>query len=87
MGKIYKHSQYKLSTYSLKAPISSSSESQTSSATELTTTSVPSARDKHQNNYVLYSQNNIQNDATITKDDDIQSFETPGKQNYNISTI
>ena len=87
IGKIYKHSQSQLSTSSLKAPVSSSSEPQTSSAIELTTTSVPSATDKHQNNYVLYSQNTIQNDATITNNDDIQSCETPTKQNYCIPTI
>ena len=71
---------------SLKAPVSSSSETQTSSAIELTTTSVPSARDKHQNNSVFKSKQNIQNDATTTNNDDIQSCETP-KTNYNISTI
>ena len=87
IGRIYKHSQYQLSTSSLKAPVSSSSEPQTSSAIELTTTSVPSATDKHQNNYVLYSQNTIQNDATITNNDDIQSCETAKKQNYSIPTI
>ena len=43
--------------------------------------SVPSMTDKHQNNYVLYSQNTIQNDATITNNDGIQSFETEKKQN------
>ena len=58
-GRIYKHNQYQLSTFSLKAPGSSYSEPQTSSAIELTTTSVPSATYKHQNNYVLYSQNTI----------------------------
>ena len=77
MGKyielIYKHSQSQLSTLSLKAPVSSSSESQTSSAVKLTTTFVPYSRDKHQNNSIFYSQNTIQNDATITKNDDIQS--------------
>ena len=52
IGLIYKHSQYQLSTLSLKAPVSSSSEPQTYSAIELTTTSVPSAIDKLQNNSV-----------------------------------
>ena len=42
--------------------------------------SVPSIKDKHRNNYVLCSQNTIQNDATITNNDDIQSCDTP-KQN------
>ena len=76
IGRIYKLSQYQLSTSSLKSPVSSSSETQTSSAIELITTSVPYATDKHQNNYVLYSQNTIENDETITNNDDIQSFET-----------
>ena len=46
-GTIY---QYQLSTLSLKAPVSSSSEPQTSSDIKLTTTYVPFAIDKHQNN-------------------------------------
>ena len=71
IGKNYKHSQSQLSTSSLKAPVSSSSDPLTSSAIELTTTSVPSVRDKNQNNYVLYYQNTIQNDASITNNDDI----------------
>ena len=76
IGRIYKHSQYQLSIYSLRVPVCSSPESQTPSAIELTTTSVPSAREKHQNNSVLCSQNTIQNDATITNNDNIQSCET-----------
>ena len=75
-GRIYKHSQSQLSTLSLNLPVSSSSESQASSAIKIKTTSAPSARDKHQNNYVLYSQNTIQNDATITNNDYIKSCET-----------
>ena len=86
-GKIYKHSQYQISTLSLKIPVSLSSEPQTSSAIELTTAYVPSTTDKHQNNSVLYSQNTIQNDATITNNDYIQSFETPRRKTYSISTI
>ena len=77
IGQIYKHSQCQLSTSSFKAPVSSYSEPQTSSAIELTTTSVPSATDKHQNNHVLYSQNTTHNDATITNNDNINSCETP----------
>ena len=50
MGKdieqIYKYSQSQLSTLSLKAPVSSSSDPQTSSAIELTTTSIHYFRDK-----------------------------------------
>ena len=42
---------------------------------------------KHQNNSVFYSQNTIQNRATVTKNDNIQSCETPKKQNYNTSII
>ena len=64
MGKIYKHGQYQISTSLLKATVSLSSEPQTSSAIKLTETSVPSAIDKHENNYVLYCHNIIQNDAT-----------------------
>ena len=64
IGRIYKHSQSQLSTSSLKAPVSSSSEPQKLLAIELITTSVPASTDKHQNNYALYSQNTIQNDVT-----------------------
>ena len=74
--QIYKHSKSQLSTSSIKAPLSSSSEYQTSSAVKLTTISVPSARDKHQNNSVFNPQNTIQNYATITNNYDIQSCET-----------
>ena len=84
MGKdierIYKHSQPQLSTSSLKAPVSSSSDPQTSSVIELKTTPFPSVTDKNQNNSVFNSQNTIQNDATITNNDDIQSFETAKKK-------
>ena len=75
-GRIYKHSQSQLPTLSLKAPVNLYSEPQTSPAIKLTTTSVPSVTDKNPNDYVLYSQNNIQNDANITKNDDMQSFDT-----------
>ena len=51
----------------------------------LTITSVPYITDKHQNNSVLCPQNNIQNDATITNNDDIESCETQKK--FNITTI
>ena len=80
IGRIYKHSQSEISIFSLKTPVSSSSEPQTSSAIELTTTSVPSVTDKNKNNYVLYSQNTIHNYATITNNDDIQSCETEIKK-------
>ena len=59
IGRIYKHNKYQLSTLSLKLLDSSYPEPQTSSDIELTTTSVPSATDKHQNNSVLYYQNTI----------------------------
>ena len=75
IGIIYKHSQSQLSKFSFNAPVSSYSDPQTSSAIELTTTSVPYITDKNQNNYVLYYQNTIQNDATITNNDDIQCCE------------
>ena len=87
IGRIYKHSKYQFSNSSLNAPVSSSSEPQTSSAIELTATCFPSTTYKHQKNYVLYSQNTIQNNATITKNYDIQSCETKKKRNYSISTI
>ena len=87
IGQIYKHSQYQFSTLLLKTPVSSSSEPQPSSYIELTTMFVPSETDKHQDNSVLCSQNTIHNDATITNNSDIQSYETPKKQNYSISTI
>ena len=43
--KLYKYSQPQFSNFSLKAPVSSYSASQESSATESTTMSVPSVRD------------------------------------------
>ena len=86
VGRIYKNGQSQLSASSIKAPVISSSEYQTSSGIKLTTKSVPSITDKHQNNSALYSQNNIQNDATITNNDDIQSCET-AKYIFYISTI
>ena len=46
IGRIYEYSQSQISTLSLKAPVSSSSDPQTSSAIELTTTYVPSVRNK-----------------------------------------
>ena len=78
-GQIYKYSQSQLSSFSLKEPVSSSSDPQTPSDIELTTTSVPSVRDKIQNNYVLYSKNTIHNVASITNNDDIQYCETAKK--------
>ena len=44
IGRIYKHSKSQLSTLSLKAPVTSPSESQTPSAIKLTAKSVPSAK-------------------------------------------
>ena len=51
IGRIYKQSQSKISTLSIKATVSSSSEPQTFSAIKLTTASVPSIIDKHQNKF------------------------------------
>ena len=48
IGRIYKHSQSQLSTSSIKAPVSSSSEPQNFSAVKLKTNYVPSITDKHQ---------------------------------------
>ena len=87
IGKIYKHGQPQFSNLSLKTSVSSSSEPQTSSAIEFKKMSVPSVTDTNKKKYVLYSQNTIQNDATITKNDDIQSCEAAKKQNYSIPTI
>ena len=86
IGKFYKHSQSQLSTPSIKEPVILSSNTQTSSAIELTTTSIPSVRDKNQNNSVLCSQNSTQNDLSLTNNEDIQSFERQKKQNYSIPT-
>ena len=87
IGQMYKHGQYQLSTLSLMASVSSSSYPQTSSAIKLTTTPVPSVTEKNQNNSVLYSQNTIHNDATITNNDNMQSCETAKKHNHSIPHI
>ena len=79
-GQIYKHSQPHLSTPSIKAPVLSSSASQTSSFIELIITSVSSVTDKKHTNYVLCSKNSIQNDLNTTNNDDIQSCETQRKK-------
>ena len=81
-GQIYKHSQSQLSTSSLKALVHSYLASLTSSSSEITTTSVPSVRDKKQNNSVLCAQNTIQNDVIITNNDNIQYCETARKKQY-----
>ena len=86
IGQIHKHVQSQLSTFSLKTPVSSSSEPQTSSAIKLTTMSVPSVTEKNQNDSVLYSKNTIHNNATIKNTSNIQSCETP-QNNYIIQTI
>ena len=83
----FKNSQSQLSISSLKAPVSSSSESQTSSAFELTTTSITCATYKHQNKYVFvfpkyhleWCNHHKQWRHTVLWD--------TKKQNYNISTI
>ena len=87
IGRIYIYSQSQLSTLSLKDHVRSSSDPQTSSAIELTTTSVPYVRDKNQNKSGLYSQNTIQNVASIKNNDDVYSCETAIKQHYSIPTI
>ena len=86
IGQIYKHIQSQLSTSSLNKPVSPYSDPQTSSAIELKITSISSVTDKKQNNSVLYSQNTIQNYATTTNYDNIQSCDT-AKTNYSITTI
>ena len=82
IGRICKKSQSQLSTFSIKAPVSSSSSTQTSSAIKLTATYVPYIIDKHQNNSVLCYQNTIHNDSTITNNDDIQSCGHQNKLTY-----
>ena len=42
--------------------------------------------DKNQNNSILCSQNTIQNDVSITNNDNIQPCEAPRKQDYGIKT-
>ena len=64
----------------------SSSASQTSSSIELTITCVSYITDKEQTDTVFCSQNTIQNDLNITNNDNINSCETPRKQNYSIPT-
>ena len=84
IGRIYKHSQSQLSILSFKEPVSSSSAPQTSSSIKLTTTYVPSVRDKKQNNSIFCSKNSIHNDVSITNNDNMQSCETARKQHYSI---
>ena len=86
VGQICKNIQYQISTSSLKAPVSSSSDPQISSAIESTITSVPSIRDKNQNNSVLYSQNTIHNYGSITNNNDILSCDTARKKSYSFPT-
>ena len=74
IGKIYKHSQYQLSNPSIKEPVVSSSDSQTSTSIKLTITSVSSDIDKKQTNSILCSQNTTQNDLNITNNEDVKSF-------------
>ena len=86
IGQIYKHSQSQLSTSSLKALVHSYLASLTSSSSEITTTSVPSVRDKKQNNSVLGSPNTINNNVSTTNNNKIQSCEIAGNKYYSIST-
>ena len=83
IGRIYKHSQSPLSALLFKAPVCSYLASQKASFIELTTTSVPSVREKNQNNYVLCSKNSIHNDISIINNNDIKSCETA--RNINIA--
>ena len=80
IGRIYKYSQSQLSTSSVKEPVSSYSDPQTSSDIQSTTTSFPYVGDKDQNNSVLYYQVTIQNDASIRNNDNMQSFEISRKK-------
>ena len=85
IGKIYKNSQYQLSTPSIKAPVHLSLDSQTSTSIELAITSIPSVRDKKQTNSILCSKNSIYNYLSIKNNDYIQSCETQRKK-YSIKT-
>ena len=80
IGRIYKHSQPQLTTHSFKEPVLESLASQTSSSIKLTTASVPSVRDKKQNNSILCSENSTHNDLSIKNNDNIQYCETKRKQ-------
>ena len=86
IGQIYKHNPYQISNSSFKAPVCSSSDYQTSSSIKLTTTYVSSVRYKKQNNSVLCSQYSIQNDVSITNNNDMQSYDKAKKQKYSIPT-
>ena len=86
IGQIYKHSQSQILTSSFKVPVSSSSETQKSSAIKFKATSVASITYKHQNNSIFCSQKTTQNDATIKNNDDMDYCETQ-KTKFNISTI
>ena len=89
MGKdivqIYKYNQYQHSTTSIKTPVISFSDSQTSSSIELTITSVPYGIDK--NKPILFYVPKILSRMilSITNNDDIQSCVTQRK-NYSITT-
>ena len=64
---------------SLKTPVSSCSEPQTSSGIELSTTFVPSVTDKNKIILFCILKNIIQNDVTITNNDDIKLCDTAKK--------
>ena len=77
IGRVYKNSRSQLSIPSIKEPVISYLDSQTSSSTALTITSVYSVIYKEQTDFVLCSQNTIQKYLNITNSHDIQYFETP----------
>ena len=86
IGHIYKHSQYQLSTPSIKKRVFHLQLSQTSYYFKFKRTCVSSIIDKEKTDSVLCSQNTIHNDLNITNNDHIQSCETPRRKNYSIPT-
>ena len=84
IGKFYNYSQSQIPTLSIKTTVLLPLSSQTSSYIELRITSIPYFRDKNQTNSILCSKNSIQNDLSITNNDDIQFCEK--KKNCRIPT-
>ena len=77
IGRLYKKNLSKLSTYTLKKPVLSSSAAHASSESNLTQTSIQSQLDKKD-----ITTNQIKNNTSNTND--IHSYITPRKQNYSV---
>ena len=80
IGRLYKNNQSKLSTPTLKKPGLSSSAAHTSSASNLTRTSISSQLD----NKGITTNKKKNNTSNI---DDTHSCVTPQKQNYSVQAI